>query len=68
MFETSSLIIGLLTSAVGLAYIAYGRRQVRYAPLLCGIALCAYSWFFDNWIWLVTIGAALMAIPFFVDG
>jgi hypothetical protein len=41
---------------------------VRYAPLLCGIALCAYSWFFDSWIWLVTIGAVLMAIPFFVDG
>ena len=63
----TALVIGVLTSAVGLAYIAYGRRQTRFMPIIAGVALCAYSYFIDGWIWLVLVGALLAAAPFVFD-
>ena len=59
-----SLFAGIL----GVAYMAYGKRQVKYVPLLCGIGLCAYPYFVDGWTWLIIVGGVLAALPFFVDG
>lgn len=63
----STLLIGIITSALGLAYMAYGKRQTKFVPLIAGIALCAYSYFIDSWIWLSVIGALLLAAPFVFD-
>jgi hypothetical protein len=63
----SDLLIGLLCGAIGMAYIAYGKRQTKFAPLLSGIALCAYPYFVDGWLWLIGIGAVLMVLPFVFD-
>ena len=63
----SSLLIGLLAGAVGLAYIAYGKRQTKFVPLLSGVALCAYPYFVDTWTWLTAIGVVLLALPFALD-
>jgi hypothetical protein len=64
----AQLTFSIFVSILGIAYMAYGKRQVKYAPLLCGLALCVYTYFVDGWIWLVLIGAVLAALPFFVDG
>ena len=63
----SSLFIGVITSALGLAYISYGRKQTKFMPVIAGVALCAYSYFFDSWVWLSVIGALLAASPFVFD-
>ena len=63
----TTLLIGIVTSAIGVGYFIYGKRQTRYAPLLAGLALCVYPYFVDSVTLLVVIGVALTAVPFFVD-
>jgi hypothetical protein len=63
----TTLAIGILTGAVGTGYFMYGKRQTKFAPLLAGMALCVYPYFVDSTLWLVVIGAVLMAAPFVVD-
>ena len=63
----AALLIGIVTSTVGIAYIAYGKRQTKFVPLIAGIALCAYSYFVDSWVWLCVDGALLAAAPFVID-
>jgi len=62
-----TLLIGILTSALGLAYITYGKRQTKFVPIIAGVALCAYSYFIDSWVWLCVVGALLAASPFVID-
>ena len=63
----AELFIGIVTGAIGLGYIVYGRKQLRFAPLVCGISLCAYPWFVHSVAWLCVIGAVLAAAPWLVD-
>jgi hypothetical protein len=61
------LFFGILTGAVGVAYIVYGRRQTRLVPVVSGVLLCVYSYFVESWLWLSLLGAVLIAAPFVVD-
>lgn len=61
------LFIGIVTGALGFAYIVYARRQSRFAPLLSGVALCAYPYFIDSTFALWAVGAVLAALPFVVE-
>jgi hypothetical protein len=63
----TSLVIGILTGAVGVAYFVYGKRQARFAPLIAGMLLCVYPYFVSSVTWLVVIGVALIAAPFMLD-
>ena len=63
----STLIIGFIAGIFGMAYFVYGKRQQKFAPMLCGVLLGVYPYFTDNPYVLVIIGAALLAAPFFVD-
>jgi len=63
----STLLIGIITGALGLAYIAYGRRQTKFAPLVAGVFLCAYPYFIDSVVWLCVVGVLLLAAPFVID-
>jgi hypothetical protein len=63
----TTLAIGILTGAVGTGYFMYGKRQTKFAPLLAGMALCVYPYFVDSTLWLIVVGAVLMAAPFVVD-
>lgn len=63
----AKLYFGIVISALGLAYIVYGRRQKSFVPLIAGVLLCAYSYFIESWIWLCVIGALLLVAPFVID-
>jgi hypothetical protein len=63
----TTLVIGIITGAFGLAYIVYGRRQAKFAPLIAGVALCVYPYFIDSVVWLCVVGAVLLAAPFVID-
>jgi len=65
--SATSLVIGIFTGAIGVGYFIYGKRQAKFAPLLAGMMLCVYPYFVDSVLWLLVIGAALMAAPFLVD-
>ena len=63
----TSLYFGIITGALGLAYIVYGRRQTKFVPVVAGVLLCAYTYFVEGWLWLSVIGALLVAAPFVID-
>jgi len=69
MFNLSpaALFIGLMAGVVGAAYFLYGKKQARFAPMICGALLCVYPWFVTSVLWLSIVGLALMAAPFFID-
>ena len=64
--NTSSLLLGLVFSSIGLGFFIYGRKQKLAMPLICGIALMVYPYFVSNNALLVAIGVALIAIPYVV--
>jgi hypothetical protein len=63
----TNFVIGIITGALGVAYIVYGKRQTKFVPLIAGVLLCAYSYFIDSWVWLCVVGALPLAAPFVID-
>ncbi len=63
----STLIIGFIAGVIGAAYFVYGKRQQKFAPMLCGVLLGIYPLFTSNPYVLTIVGAALLAVPFFTD-
>ena len=63
----SQLFFGIVTGAVGLAYIVYGRQQAKLVPVVSGLLLCVYSYFIEGWVWLSVVGTVLLAAPFVID-
>jgi len=64
---TAGILIGILTGAVGVGYFIYGKRQTKFVPLVSGMLLCVYPYFLSSVMWMVVIGAMLVAAPFFID-
>lgn len=62
----ASLFWGLIFGSFGLGFFMYGKKQKLPVPVVCGLALMIYPYFFSNTLPLVTIGAALTAVPFFL--
>ena len=58
---------GLVTGAFGMAYFIYGKRQARYAPMLCGMILCVYPYVVTSTLWQCLIGLGLIVAPFLLD-
>ena len=65
--NATSLMIGIFTGAIGAGYFMYGKRQAKFVPVIAGMLLCVYPYFVDGVLWLVLVGAALMAAPFLID-
>jgi hypothetical protein len=64
--DVATLAWGLLFGAIGMGYFVYGKRQRAIVPLVCGLALMVFPYFVDG-PWLTfAIGAAIMAVPYFV--
>ena len=63
----STLLIGMLAGVFGAAYFVYGKRQARIVPLVSGVLLCVYPYFFESVLWLSIVGMLLLAAPFVID-
>jgi ABC-type transport system involved in multi-copper enzyme maturation permease subunit len=59
------ILLGLLFGSIGLAFFMYGKKQQRAVPLVCGIALMVYPYFVPSTMWLIVVGVALCALPYF---
>lgn len=64
--NASLLLWSLLFSSIGLGYFVYGKKQKAAVPLLSGLGLMIYPYFVSSTILLGAIGAALIALPYFV--
>jgi len=64
--STSLLMWSLLFSSIGLGFFMYGKKQKAVVPLFSGLGLMIYPYFVSNTILLVSIGAALIVLPYFV--
>jgi hypothetical protein len=67
MPSASSLMIGMIAGAFGVGYFMYGKKQAKLVPLISGVLLCIYPYFFESALWLSIIGIALLAAPFVID-
>ena len=64
--DANSLFIGMFAGAIGMGYFVYGKKQSKPVPLVTGLALMIYPWFFTN-IWLLlAVGLILCIVPIFV--
>jgi len=67
METEAELIWGVLFGAIGMGYFIYGRRQRAILPFLSGFGLFIFPYFMPNVYVLILTGAALMALPYFID-
>ena len=61
--DTSTLLLGVLLSSIGLGFLIYGRRQQSITPFVCGLGLMLIPYFIDDQKLLVMIGLVLTAVP-----
>lgn len=66
MAAEANLLWGLLFSSIGVGYFIYGRKKGVLVPLVCGLALMVYPYFMPNNIILISIGAMITALPYFL--
>jgi len=64
--STSLLLWSLLFSSIGLGFFVYGKKQKAVVPLFSGLGLMIYPYFVSSTPLLVAIGAALIALPYFI--
>ena len=50
-----------------MAYFVYGKRQTKFSPMICGVALCVYPDLIDSLVWLCVVGVVLLVVPFVTD-
>lgn len=62
----SSLLWGVVLGSVGLGYFVYGAKQRAVVPLICGVGLMVLPYFVSEVWLLVTLGATIAAVPYFV--
>jgi hypothetical protein len=59
----NSLLIMVITSAFGMGYFVYGKKQAKVVPLLSGILLCFYPYFVTNLLPSLLLGGVLIVLP-----
>ncbi|OTG65554.1 amino acid transport protein [Acinetobacter silvestris] len=64
--NTSTLLLGVLFSSIGLGYFLYGKKQKKTMPFVCGLILIIFPYFIDQTAVLLIIGSVLSILPYFV--
>ena len=62
------LILSMVYSTIGLGMFMYGKKAVRFVPLIAGILLMVAPYFIDSLLWMSVASVALMASPFVLGG
>ena len=66
MFDSWSLVLGLIVSSIGFVYFVYGKKRTKPVVRYCGLALMIYPYFIEDKMIIVIVGLILMAIPKFI--
>jgi len=67
VFDTWTLILGLIFSSIGFVYFVYGKKRENIVARLGGLALMVYPYFIDNKLAILAVGVFLMALPKFIE-
>ena len=62
--DANWFLLSMLYSTVGLGMFMYGRKAVRFVPLVAGLALMILPYFVGSLLWMTIICCALMVSPF----
>jgi hypothetical protein len=60
------LFWGAVFGSFGLGYFVYGKRQDRFVPLVCGLALMVFPYFVSSTLVLVLVGLVLLVLPWVI--
>lgn len=66
MFNTSTLMLGVLFGSIGLGFFVYGKKQGSIVPILSGIGLMTFPYVISNSYGMVVAGIVLIALPYFI--
>ena len=64
-FSWLNLMGCLIFNGIGLVAFTYGKKQGGFRPLIIGIALMLYPYFFTKTFWLYAIGVGLCAALYY---
>ena len=67
MFDTWTLVFGLIFSSIGLGYFIYGKKQANVVAQYSGLALMVYPYFIEDKYAVLVVGIVLMALPKFIE-
>ena len=68
MTDVNWLLLSMVYSTVGLGMFMYGKRAVRFVPLIAGLLLMVVPYFLSSLLWMSVACVALMASPFVLGG
>ncbi len=60
------ILWNVIFGVIGFAFFVYGKKQVAFVPLICGLILMIFPFFISNVYLLVGIGAVLILLPFLI--
>lgn len=67
MFDTVTLLLGLIFSSIGFAYYRYGKKRSNVMTQYTGVALMVYPYLVENRYAVLIIGLILMTLPTFIE-
>jgi hypothetical protein len=65
-FDENVLLASFLFGMVGLGMFMFGKKSGRFVPMGSGLALMAVPYLVTNLLVLLTVGVALLAMPWIV--
>lgn len=65
--ESTTLLISVMTGAVGLGYFVYGKKQQHLMALVSGLGLCLIPYFTDSMGCIIGLSLLLMVSPFIMN-
>jgi len=62
--DAAWLLLSMVYSTIGLGMFVYGKKAVRFVPLIAGVLLMIVPYCFASLFWMTLASAGLMASPF----
>jgi hypothetical protein len=66
LIDTSSLMLGIIFSSIGLGYFIYGKKQADAVTRYCGITLRVYPDLIEDDFAVLVVAIVLLAPPKFI--
>lgn len=65
-FDGPHLICGFIFSGIGFIYFSYGKKQGVLPLVIAGAVLMFYTYAVDSIPWIIGLGIAISAAPWFI--
>lgn len=66
--DVNWLLLSMVYSTIGLGMFMYGKKAVRFVPLVAGLLLMIVPYFLSSLLWMTVVSVIIMASPFFIGG